>query len=200
MTISRFMTNSQTWTAWVHKKLLTNKTQLPSAPKIPMLATFLSHLILSNSEEIHQENNTESIQYIAKEPFTKQHSYLINVSARKHAANICRAAIWVSRWPLETSSRIYSNNEGTFITAVTTDLPSSLVVNFGSELYQKSIHITFNILKKTTLEQQLIGMFYWYHCTLCGLPLPALVVLLVLALRLKIYSKINYNFRKYITA
>jgi len=46
-------------------------------------------VLQDNSEEISWLNKTERTQ----KPFKKQHSYLVNVPACKHAANICSAVI-----------------------------------------------------------------------------------------------------------
>ena len=77
---------------------------------------------------------TESLQHYQGTFHEKKHSYLVNVLARKHAANICNAVIWASGWPLDTSCRIQSNSDGMSVTVDTTNLPTSLVVSFGNEL------------------------------------------------------------------
>ena len=118
----------------MHQALTTYRT-----PKISENSQFLSQPNLQdNSEEISWLNKTERTQ----KPFKKQHSYLVNVPACKHAANICSAVIWVSCRLLETSCSIQSNSEGTSVTAAATDLPTSLVVNFGNELCNKAQHVT----------------------------------------------------------
>lgn len=142
---TKFYTIKQTTIFHIHQNFTDmNSMHAPSinnlqnSKNLREFPIFVPPNLQDNSEEISWLNKTERTQ----EPFKTQHSYLVNVPACKHAANICSAVIWVSCRLLETSCSIQSNSEGTSVTAAATDLPTSLVVNFGNELCNKAQHLT----------------------------------------------------------